>query len=156
MSQLDGDRLLFDISHSSIIQSNLSAFPSWFALPEWSDPLASVYHVGFDIFAKPSRPCRYLSSRGAFGKTLLLPPATRLITFRTRTRFQTTTTANELREESSTFCDDRPLEGTSVEEGEDMVAGDQDGSRVRRSFATQILPRYHGQEAMVNATCLKT
>jgi len=53
-------------------------------------------------------------------------------------------------EDDSTFCDDRPSEGTWVEEEEE-----EEVTVIRMGpvswIAAQILPRFHGQEAMVDA-----
>ena len=51
-------------------------------------------------------------------------------------------------EEDSTSCDDRPSEGTWVEEEEEEMMVIKVGPV--SWIAAQILPRYHGQEATVN------
>ena len=51
-------------------------------------------------------------------------------------------------EEDSTFCDDRPSEGTWVEEEEEEMMVIRMGSF--SWIAAQILPRYHDQGATVN------
>jgi len=51
-------------------------------------------------------------------------------------------------EDDSTFCDDRPSEGTWVEEEEDDIKAAEIGFVLWA--AAQILPRYRDQEAIVN------
>ena len=51
-------------------------------------------------------------------------------------------------DEDSTFCDDRPSEGTWVEEEEEEMMVIRMGPM--SWIAAQILPRYHDQEATVN------
>ena len=53
-------------------------------------------------------------------------------------------------EDDSTYCDDRPSEGTWVEEEEDMENSTVITMGSMSWIATQILPRFQGQESTVN------
>lgn len=55
-------------------------------------------------------------------------------------------------EDDCTFCDDRPSEGTWVEEGEEEEVEEMTVIRLGPVswIAAQILPRFHDQEATVN------